>query len=460
METILSIRQMLAESKFFEAQMAAELLLMTADPLLRQEVLPLYLESLIEQSKHPKATWVLEACELMVEKDQEVTSRWLSELSSKEISFHYRRVLALKVQMAHKKGKTDELYRLISDYQIFLYEKRIPAAPEFISRMISTYFKKDFHLKLQQLALNLMLKDLPSMEEMVKDLLLACVEKSSPKGTTEKLQAIHDVLSASEGMGFLEVYKNFCSLSLRGIEDKKDYKKLAEIVIFTDDFKIQALVLNLLDKLGLKEVAQDYALDVHQHADYDFVYFDKYFHHLKSYFFQKPLPMASNKEIMPPIDLNLEGTPKRNFSVDFIQPDIIEEESQFLHILKHQSYSAQDLNEIAVSFLQSQMPRVARKASEMAMDIATDDKEYLKGCYLKLTSVLQLGDYRDALDLSLRALNRAQTQDDILSFLYGQAEAYLKLKNFKEAKSVLKKITAIDAQYRFARERLEKLNEI
>ena len=51
-------------------------------------------------------------------------------------------------------------------------------------------------------------------------------------------------------------------------------------------------------------------------------------------------------------------------------------------------------------------------------------------------------------------------QDDILSFLYTQAEAYQRLNLKREARRALQKIISIDPHYRLASERLEKLNEV
>ena len=138
---------------------------------------------------------------------------------------------------------------------------------------------------------------------------------------------------------------------------------------------------------------------------------------------------------------------------------ILEEASQIL-LQEYQNYSADQLCDLAVSFLQSEMPKVALRASELAIKEATDDKSFLKGSYLKLTCLLQLQDLRAALDTCLEALSKASSRDDILSFLYGQAEIYIRLNQKKQAKGILSKILIIDSKYRLAQERFDKLNEI
>jgi hypothetical protein len=53
-----------------------------------------------------------------------------------------------------------------------------------------------------------------------------------------------------------------------------------------------------------------------------------------------------------------------------------------------------------------------------------------------------------------------ELKNDILSFLYAQAEAYIGLGEKDKAKVVLTKVVSIDHQYRMARERLEKIDEV
>jgi multidrug resistance efflux pump len=71
-----------------------------------------------------------------------------------------------------------------------------------------------------------------------------------------------------------------------------------------------------------------------------------------------------------------------------------------------------------------------------------------------------MGDYRAALDTAYEALTQAKTENDILSFLYAQAEAHINLHESKQAKSLLKKVLSIDKNYRLAKEKLETLDEI
>jgi tetratricopeptide (TPR) repeat protein len=213
-------------------------------------------------------------------------------------------------------------------------------------------------------------------------------------------------------------------------------------------------------KNGLEELAQDYATVVRSNTEYDFVYFEKYYPHLKSFFVQarvKPsaiLPKELN------VDLTLTEKIHRTSVLSPLSDYHVAEESMIINLFKYQDYSDNELFEIATSFIQSEMPKVAFMAVEIIINRAVNDRTFLKASYLKLTCLLLLGDNRAAVDCALGAIDRARTKDDILSFLYGEAEAYIRLGLIKDAKRVLKEIISIDSDYRLTRERLEKLDEI
>jgi hypothetical protein len=134
-----------------------------------------------------------------------------------------------------------------------------------------------------------------------------------------------------------------------------------------------------------------------------------------------------------------------------------EDEQLLIQLVKGQDFSDSTLLDLCVSFLQSELPRVAIAAGLIVHDRTTDEKIKLKAAYLILTGLLHSGDYRRAIDLSLESMKLVSTTDDLLSFLYCEAEAYLRLNMKSEAKQVLKKILSIDSRYRMARERLENL---
>ena len=457
-ESISILRQLLAESKFVEAQKETEFILNQSNGSESAELYEIYFESLKSQSKPIPEEMLLSFIEKLIPQKTDDAQRWLENIS-KPTSKNFQQYLLIKIRIADLKGRTEELYNLISQYQVLRFESRTPSLPSFVQNLVTKYFPHDFHIQLQRLALDMMRMDLVASESLIKQLILSCYEKSSPRGTKEKLNALYEILSASEKVYHLEVYKNFCQIMSQGISDKKEYKKVVEFIIYVEDFRFQALILNFLVNERLPEVAQDYSLSVKNNSDYSYVYFDKYFPHLKTFFFQK----AKSKEVkvapQESIDLKV-GKSYPTPIIDEMMAEVSEEEVLLSHMIKHQSYSTDELLDVAVSFVQSEFYYAALKASEMALDKTTDNNLKLKAYYLKVTSLLKTGDYRSALDSSLIALSLSTTENDVLSFMYSQAEAHLRLKEYPSAKKVLKKIISIDSEYRLAKERLDRLNAI
>ena len=461
MESITQIRQMMAESKFFEVQKLVEVQLALKNES-RHELLRIYFDSLKAQTKIIPIEIILELSEIESELHQhEFVLSLLSELSTDLKQKFYIRILKLKMKAAVHQGQMDVLYQLLSDFYLRQFERQSPSIPDFVTELVHKFFQHDFNLRLKELALTLVLNDLSHAEKFVQEMILSTFEKSSPKGIKSKLLAVGDILKTGHNKGPLEIYQNFCFIAANGISEKSEYKKIVEMIIFFDDFKMQALVLNLLHELNLVEEARDFAGSIRLNKNYNFVHFDKYFPHLKSFFVQiSPKKNMKNDEQLPAADLKLTSKIKSEIIPELYAVEESEDDVRFMHLLKYQNYSADQLCDLAVSFLQSEMPKVALRASELAIKEATDDKSFLKGSYLKLTCLLQLQDLRAALDTCLEALSKASSRDDILSFLYGQAEIYIRLNQKKQAKGILSKILTIDSKYRLAQERFDKLNEI
>jgi tetratricopeptide (TPR) repeat protein len=460
LDLIFRLRQMMAESKFSEVQRLIEVQLSLKDEA-RPELLLLYSDVMKAQQKQLPIDVVIELAELLCERKEFTAAlELIDSLNTDAQKFFYNRITKIKIEAAEVSGQMNKIYEVVSAFLIRQFEKQIPFIPTWIEERILKYFKADFNLKLKYLALTMLVNDMQKAERLTNELIASCIENASPKGIKDKLSHICEVLKTSPPKSSLEIYRNFCLLSTRGISEKSDYKRLVEMTIFYTDFKFQALILNLLLELGLKESAKIYASAIEQTTDYDFVYLDKFLPHLKSYFVQTAPKVEPGPEKIPTPDLKMAGKliqevigPEKDFEDS-------DEESRFLYLLKYQEYTSDQLCDLAVSFLQSELPRVSLKASQMAMNQSENEKAYLKGAYLKLTSLLQLKDYRAALDTCLEALTRASSREDILSFLYGQAEVLIRLNKPKDAKIILSQILSIDSDYRLAKERLNRLNEI
>jgi hypothetical protein len=343
-----------------------------------------------------------------------------------------------------------------------LFTSRVPVVPEDIKNLVQKYFSHDFNLALQRLSLEIMTGDYKSSITNVRQLMLNCFEQSTPRSTLTKLGQIVDIIETSKISSHLDIYKNFCSLYANGIKNKLDYKKLAEAVIYFDDFKFQTLTLELIRRLGLEDLAIEYAFAVKENKEYDFVYFDKFFPELKSFFvaLEEKAKLKEPTSLLTKEDLRLTGKAPKQSVESYTPLEDLDEEMHFIHMLSFQEFSQKELLDVATSFLQSRMFKVSLKAADLALKASTDTESFLKSAYLKIISLLQLQDYRAALDLSIQAAGKAVRTDDVLSFLYVQAELMMKLNQNKAAKNILEQIQSIDSDYRLTKERLIKLDEI
>ncbi len=450
---------MIAEQKFLEAQRLIEAQL-ALNVLPRSDLLRTYVDVLSALNKDISDSLCFELAE--IELKAQDTDRALDLALQIRSPAFYSRVAEIRARVAEGKGLLDDLYGLLSEFLIRQFRERVPVVPAWHEEMRGRYFKTDYTLRLKLLALHLLRQDLPAAETSVRELLLSVYECASHRNVRDKLETLAEVLAVAPAKTPIEVYRSFCLITCAGLREAADYKRLIEIVLMFDTFPLQAMVLSLLDQLNIPGAATAYAPAVRASSGYTFVYFDKYFPQLKRYF----IALASvdsgpvSQRFLAP-DLELTDAPDTDPFPDLEVIDgSTELETQFSSLLKYQTYTDAQLCDLAVSFLQLELPRVALEASLQARSRGADDRAYLKASYLILTCHLQLRDYRAALDTGFDALTKASSRDDVLSFMYGQSEAYLRLHRYSDARAVLKRIVAIDADYRMARSRLEKLNEI
>ncbi len=446
---------MMADENFSAAEEAAETALISATQEARTEIIPLYLTALIAQKKYLPDHLATECLIALWEKDNHLAVDIFEHASEELKASSDFRILFFRMKLSEKRGRIQELHDLISSYHLKLFERSLPSVPSPIQDLVQKYFRADFQLKIQTFALTLLRKDLTGAESELNQLILDAFEKSSPKTLKEKLNSLLSVLALQTEKGHLEIYQSLLSLLVNGITEKKDYKRLAEAVIYFDDFRFGIMLMNLFVTNKLDSIATDYATELSTHQQYDFVYVAKHFPELKKYFVNmtKPIPRV---DVVESPDLTLEEKQDKSLTMSTL-PQNSEDEGLLIHLVRNQNFSDESLLDLAVSFLQSELPRVAGSAAMIVHERATDDRIKLKAAYLALTALLHAGDYRKALDLALESMKLISSQDDLLSFLYCEAEAYLRLNQKNEARQVLRKIVSIDSRYRMAKERLEKL---
>jgi tetratricopeptide (TPR) repeat protein len=309
------------------------------------------------------------------------------------------------------------------------------------------------------LAINLQLSNLDLVEKNIKNIFISSFEKRNIRSRDVQIKSLGEFLEANENKAHIEIYQNFCLLWSFGLKDKKDLKKIIEMIIYFDEFKFQVMILALIDRLGIEEVAREFAVSVKSNKEYQYPYFDKYFKNLKKYFYQKPNVNEEVSSLSQNFE-SIEVSKKYTNQIQFSEIDFEEEHDENYGILKHGEFGFNDVCELATAYIQSDLPRGVVKASQEAIRISVTDAEYLKASYLKLTGLMLSKDYRAAIDVCYEALEKANSENDILSFLYSKAEAHLKLGERKVAQEILVKILKINGQYRMAKERLNTLNEV
>jgi tetratricopeptide (TPR) repeat protein len=455
MDLILSIRQMMADENYSGAEEALENLLVSSPASLRNELIPLYLETLLQQKKSLPDHLVTEALSDLWEKNPNTAINFFEAASDALKNSVDSRVLFFRMKLAEKRGRIQELHDLISSYHVRLFERSVPSVSPVVEEFVQKYFRADFQLQLQSLALTLLRKDLGHGERQIQKLILEAHEKSSPKILKEKLTALYNILHSQTEKGHLEIYESFVSLLAHGFREKKDYKRLAEVVIYFEDFRFGAMIMNLLLQNAQADLATEYSRELAQHEQYDFVYLAKHFPDLKKYFVNMTKSVSRTEEWETP-DLSLTEKPAKSLTAAVPTAPNGDDEL-LIHLVRGQNFSDATLLDLAVGFLQSDLPRVALSVAMTVHDRVGDERMKLKAAYLALTALLQSGDYRKALDLALESMKLVSTTDDLLSFLYCEAEAWLRLNKKNEARQVLNKILSIDSDYRMTRERLEQL---
>jgi hypothetical protein len=459
-DNISKIQQLLVDSKFVEAQKASEVELLHIRGSESKELLELYFQSLKAQEKNLPVDLLIIYIEKIIEINVDLAEEWMFFLKNDSKKYE-QELLILKIRIAEKKGRPEELYKLISKYHISRIENRTPSTLNYIDDLVKKYFKDDFNLSVQKLALDLSKQDLVASELRLKNLLLSCFEKKTQKGIQERLNLVTQVLESADRLYHIEVYRGFAHILSFGLKEKKEIKKMVELVIFLEDFSLQALLLDLLVQEGLDEVATNYAKELKGNKDYSFLYIQKNFPRLKPFFLKNSLPKQIAEEIKEaPVDLDIKNKVSQISDEISERPELTEEEIFLSHAIKYQSWSFQELLDLSVSLFQTEFYYASLKAADLAYDLDPNNVNKLKAMYLKVTCYLKCGDSRAALDASLQAISMSVSQNDFLSFLYSQAEAYMRLKEVNEAKKTLRKILSIDPDYRMAKQIMERLNAV
>ncbi len=452
-EQIEKIRLMMAEQRYIEAQQLVEqtMLMHKSDQLLG-----LYIEiHLLQDSQLPYPETV-SFIKIIQEQDPHHGLDLLFKLNAQTVE-----VKILELNLYARLGALDELYKSISNFYLYLYERKIPRVFINVQELRKKYFSSDFKLELQEIALEADRGWTTDLESRINRIIQDCFQSYNVKNRTDKIQQLYQIIEAFPFNNGSRITASLLKLYLEGIKEAKDYKKLIELVLYFEDISMKAIVLNLLDKLGLESASASYADSFKLNTDYNFVLFEKYYPHLKKYFVTAKKEVI--KEFLPTteIDLTLSGV-NEDYDGDNLIHEVDESnsDSDILDNLKHLEYDLTGWLNLSVSFIQSDFPKSALFCAQCVRDLATTDEEFLKGSYLATHALMKSHDYRLALDYCYEAIERSVLETDMLSFSYLEAELLIQLGEKRAAKIVISEIQKIDADYRLSSKMQKRLDEI
>ncbi len=458
-ESLVKLQQLMAESRFVEAEKLAEVYLIDKKYDGVHELQLHYFEILIAQEKKIPDQLLIKFLNSKMDQDLDLVQKWIPYVDSNNKKFE-RSLLNLKILISEKQGLNQELFKLLQKFLVLQFENKQTDTPDHIENLITKYFPDDFNFKILELSNDFHAYNLEGIENKIKDLILSCFESSTQRGRIEKINKLNNVLINAGKVYHLEIYKIFCYLISEGIKSKKDIKKLIEVIIYFNEVKFQVIILWVLDQNKLNSVAQNYSGAISENNKFKFVYISKYHPNLIKYFSKRENERELlNKNERIDVDLNLQDKKQETIDLDVIG-EISNEEKMIPYLVKLQNYESPQLLDLSVSLYQSEFYYASCEVAKIAFELENSNVQKLKATYLKTCSLLRLGDYRAVVDESLKALQICETQNDILSFLYSLSEAYLKLGDKAQAKKMLIEIVSIDEKYRLAKLKLDNLNAL
>lgn len=443
----------MAEQRYIEAQQLVEqtMLMHKSDQLLG-----LYIEiHLLQDSQLPYPETV-SFIKTIQEQDPHRSLDLLFKLNAQTVE-----VKLLELNLYARLGALDDLYKSISNFYLYLYERKIPRVFVEVQNLRKKYFSSDFKFELQEIALEADRGWTAELELRISRIIQECFQSYSIKNRYEKIQQLQQVIEALPFNNGSRITASLLKLYLEGVKEAKDYKKLIELVLYFEDLSMKAIVLNLLDKLELESAAASYANSLKLNADYNFILFEKYYPHLKKYFVTARKEVV--EEIIPitEIDLTLSGLKEESHHTDLIhEVDETNSDLDILDNLKHLEYDLSGWLNLAVGFLQSDFPKSALFCAQSVRDLARTDEDFLKGSYLATHALMKSQDYRLALDYCYEAIERSTLETDMLSFSYLEAELLIQLGEKRAARIVIGEIRKIDGDYRLSSKMQKRLDEV
>jgi len=455
----------MAEQKFYDAEKLSELSLMNNLIQERESLLHLYLDAVKQQDKIPSLKLTLEYIEINLDKNFEIASYWFKFIEKiNDENFLISRT-RIHLKIAEKSGEVETIYNEIKKFKLKLIELHKPIRFEFIENLVSKYFKKDLDLKILELGNTLTVGNLRLAEEYILEFIQDIFQGYKYKNKRDNLLKLGTLLESHDGKKHLEIYQNFCFLYYFGIKEKKDYKKIIELLIYSQEFKFQLLLLILVDHLNLTDIASDFSKSIIKNKKFNFIIITKNYPHLKKYFITPK--NKSEKEVK--LDLPEDAWGRKEFvekseavenvEYEFSNSEVSIEEFRVINSLKFQELNEDQLINLASSFIQSEYFKAVQFTLDLALKYDLNNEKYLHVLYLKSLASFKLKEFRTVLDLGIEALSKQNNENSILNFLHLIGESYYFLGKKREALISFRKIENINQKFRNVQERIKELNE-
>jgi len=444
------IRLMMAEQRYIEAQQLLEQTLLLQKS---QELLGLLIE--VYQVQGVALPYDLALEFIKANKDSHQSLEIISQLNHQGIE---SKVLEIKLYASI--GALNKLNEKISDFYLYLFERKIPQVFDEVITIRKKYFQSDFNLELKELALSFDRGWNKELEDEIQKIIKDCFHKFNLKNKADRLLKLEKIFASYQSNNAAKIYHHLFVLYNHGIENSLDYKKLIELIIYFEDVEMKGIVLNLMDLLSLEKEAHQYADAIKKDTHYNFVHFSKYYPHLKKYFIT-PRSLANEvKEDLEPIDLTLDEKEKEVTITDWVDDSVVDSDAEIAEGLKYMEYDPSGWLNLAVGFIQSDFNKSALMCAKKVKEASVDEVDFLKASYLAVHALMKLQDYRIALDYCYEALEKCTLETDYLSFSYLEVELLIQLGEKASAKKVLENIHLIDSSYRLSSKMLKRLNEI
>lgn len=384
--------------------------------------------------------------------------------TNKHPSFESALLYKWRLQLLEQRGMLANLKETLKAFGMFILKHRYWPLMESFKKYHEKYFKED-----QDFIFVLILHQTQTFQfDQIEKQLTLFVEnqlirsKKTPK-TKDDIELLITILDQIQVKGKLDIWKSFLMLQNQSNFDEGLIKKIIEMVIYFDHFGIQLLILRSLHHFGQYEIAQSLADALKASSNYDFVMIEKYFpHDLKSYFIKKrQIESAPFLSELSPEDLKLDINYKKNKSREEEEAHLLtEEESLIISGIKHQELSFDQSLDLMISMLQMNLPLAARAIAFKINKESVEAELKLKLNYLLLRVYYELKDYRAGIDIALDSLSIAKSGEDILAFMYAEADFHFHLGELNQAKLIYENIISLVGNYRMAFERLKEINEI